>query len=419
MSGIRRRVRAVAVLAVAVSPLLLGGGSAVALISDVDPGFGTGGSTTVPVGGSADVGGIVQRPDGAFVIGASVGTNFTTVALTQGGDLLDTYGTGGISSVPIPGTSDVTATDVAVQPNGRVVVTGWENVTTGTDRFVVARFRVGGTPDESFSGDGVAFVPFQQGGAYSYGVTVQADGSIVVVGEIDPSKGVSNPAVARLDPDGTLDGSFGDHGREMIRLPDGVQGYDSPWRVVPQSHGKIAMAGWIERPSGTNYKTLALRLRSDGSLDPAFSGDGMAVVDADGVDNYAYGLASDGGKLVMGVHTNAGDAGFVRLNADGSRDQTFDGDGVALHTMSGAWEALAVAVLEDHRVVAVNGYSGGPNVLVVRPRGALDTGYSADGEGVGPLSGAVGEGLVVLANGKVVVTGTLGADVIAERFFAP
>jgi hypothetical protein len=58
-------------------------------------------------------------------------------------------------------------------------------------------------------------------------------------------------------------------------------------------------------------------------------------------------------------------------------------------------------------------------VLVVRPRGALDTGYSADGEGVGSLSRAFGEGLVVLANGKIVVTGTLGADVIAERFFAP
>ncbi len=87
--------------------------------------------------------------------------------------------------------------------------------------------------------------------------------------------------------------------------------------------------------------------------------------------------------------------------------------------MSVSWEALAVAVLPDHRVVALNGYSSGPNVLVLRPRGALDTGYSSDGEGVGPLSGALGEGLVVTGNGKVVVAGTLGADVIAARFFAP
>jgi uncharacterized delta-60 repeat protein len=305
-----------------------------------------------------------------------------------------------------------------VQPNGRVVVAGYAYPNSGPNRFVVARFRVGGTPDESFSGDGVAYVGFSQGPAYGYGVTVQPDGSIVVVGEVDPSKGVSNPGIARLDPDGSLDASFGDHGREMIRLPDSVQGYDSPWRVVTQSNGRLAMAGWLARANG-DYRTVALRLRSDGSLDPAFSHDGMAVVDVDGVDNYAYGLAKDGGKLVMGVWTNAGDAGFVRLNADGSRDSTFDGDGVAVHTMSSSWEAVAVAVLEDHRVVAVNGYSGGPNVLVLRPRGALDTGYSIDGEGVGPFSGALGKGLVVLANGKVVVTGTLGADVIATRFFAP
>jgi uncharacterized delta-60 repeat protein len=419
MSVFRRRVREVVVLAVGMSPLLLGDGSAVALISDVDPGFGTGGSTTVPVGGSADVGGIVQRADGGFVIGASVDTNLMTVALTQSGDLLDTYGIGGIASAPIPGAADVTATDVAVQPNGRVVVTGWEDVASGTTRFVVARFRVGGAPDASFSGDGVAFMSFSQGNAFSYGVTVQPSGGIVVVGEVDPSTGISNPVVARLDPDGTPDASFGDHGREMIRLPDGVRGYDSPWRVVPQSHGRLAMAGWIERPSDNDYKTLALRLRSDGSLDPTFSRDGMAVVDADGVDNYAYGLTTDGGKLVMGLHTNTGDAGFVRLNADGSRDSTFGGDGVALHTMSGTWVAQAVAVLDDHRVVAVNGSPSGPNVLALKPRGALDTGYSADGEGVGPFAGALGEGLVALPNGKVVVTGTFGADVIAARFFAP
>jgi uncharacterized delta-60 repeat protein len=418
MSALRRRVRDVVVLAIAVSPLLLSNGSAVALISDTDPDFGTGGSTTVPVGGSAEVAGIVQRPDGVFIIGASVGSNFMTVALTQSGDLLDTYGTGGISSVPIPDTSSASVADIAVQPNGRVVLAGYAYPNSGPNRFVVARFRVDGTPDGSFSGDGVAYVGFPQGLAYGYGVTVRSDGSIVVVGEVDPSKDVSNPGIARLDPDGSLDGSFGDHGREMIRLPDGAHGFDSPWRVVTQSHGRLAMAGWLARPNG-DYRTVAFRLRSDGSLDPAFSHDGMAVVDVDGVNNYAYGLAKDGGKLVMGVWTNAADAGFVRLNADGSRDSTFDGDGVVLHAMSSPWEALAVAVLEDHRVVAVNGYSGGPNVLVLRPRGALDTGYSADGEGVGPFSGAFGEGLVVLANGKVVVTGTLGDDAIATRFFAP
>lgn len=418
MSSLRPRLRDAVVLAAIVSTFLLSSGSAVALLTDVDPGFGEGGATSVPIKGSSEVAGIVQRDDGSFVIGGSVGQDFMTVALAQSGDLLGSYGNGGISTVPIPGASDVTATDVALQSNGRVVVAGYESGNSGSDRFVVVRFRPGGDPDESFSNDGVAFATFSQGDAYGYGVTVQPTGAIAVVGEVDPAKGVSNPAIARFDPDGSLDQSFGDHGRAMVRVPDGIRGYDSPWRVVSQSQGRLALAGWAERGE-SDYKTLAMRLRSDGSLDPSFSHDGAAIIDADGVDNYAYGLAKDGAKLVMGVHTSGSDAAFVRLDGDGSRDSTFGGDGVAIHTLSVAWEVRGVVVLPDHRVIGVNGFSSGPNIAVLKPRGALDTGYSIDGEGVGPYKGANGEGLVLLANGKVVVAGQQGSTVIATRFSAP
>ena len=426
MSSLRPRLRDAVLLAAVVSTFLLGSGSAVALLTDVDPGFGEGGATSVPIKGSSAVSGIVQRDDGVFVIGGSVGQSFMTVALAQSGDLLDPYGNGGMSSVGnggmssvlIPGASDVTATDVALQANDRVVVVGYESGNSGSDRFVVARFRAGGAPDESFSNDGVAFATFSQGDAYGYGVTVQPTGAIAVVGEVDPTKGVSNPAIARFDPDGSLDRSFGEHGRAVVRVPDGIRGYDSPWRVVSQSQGRLAMAGWAERGK-SNYKTLAMRLRSDGSLDTSFSHDGAAIVDVDGVDNYAYGLAEDGAKLVMGVHTSNSDAAFVRLDGDGSRDSTFDGDGVAIHSLSIPWEVRGVAVLPDHRVIGVNGFSSGPNIAVLRPRGALDSAYSGDGEGVGPYKGANGEGLVLLANGKVVVAGQQGSTVIATRFSAP
>ena len=418
MSITRRHVRSTAV-AVAAVWALLGHGAAVALVSDVDASFGTGGSTTVAVGGSANVGGIVRRDDGSFIIGASVNTSVMTVALTQGGDLLDTYGSGGISSTSVPGVSTAGVSDVALQPDGRVVLAGYGYSNAGTDVFVVARFRTGGAPDPSFSGNGVFTAHFSQGDAYGYGLTILPNGKIVVVGEVDAYANGSNPAVLRLDADGSPDTTFGDHGRVMVKVPDGHRGYDSPWRVIAQAHGKLAMAGWLERPSGGNYKTLAMRLRSNGSLDPTFSGDGWTAVDVDGADNYAYGMDTDGNKLVLGVHTSASDAGFVRLNADGTRDSTFDVDGAVTHTMSVGWEVRALVVAPDHRIIAVNGLGSGPNIVVLKPHGALDTGYSADGEGVGPLSNALGKGLLLLGNGKVVVAGTGGADVIATRFTAP
>lgn len=412
------RILLAMILAAIVPSLVLGAGSALAGTSDVDPGFGVGGSTTIPVDGSADVGGIVRRDDGVLIIASSLHTSFTTVALAENGNLLDTYGTGGISSIPIPGANVVTVTDVALQADGRVVMVGRESG-RAQNRFVVARLRPNGAPDLSFSRDGVTHVSFEQGDAYAHGVTVQPDGSIAAVGEVDPRFDVSNPAIARLDPDGTVDRSFGREGRVVLRIPDGVRGHDAPWRVVAQSHGRLAMVGWTERSAWTTYRTLALRLRSDGSLDPSFGDEGIAIIDADGVDNYAYGLAEDGENLVLGVHTGMPDAGFVRLDADGVADPMFGEGGVAIHTMSSPWEARAVAVLPDHRVVALNGYASGPNLLVLQPGGGLDSGYSSDAEGAGPMADVLGRGLVVLDDGTVVVTGTLGGDIVATRFLAP
>jgi uncharacterized delta-60 repeat protein len=419
VSTSRPHARSIAVAAAAVWALF-GHGAAVALVSDVDLAFGTGGSTTVAVGGAANVGGIVQRDDGSFIIGSSVNTSFMTVALTQGGDLLDTYGSGGISSTPIPGVSAAAVSDIALQPDGRVVLAGYGFSNAGTDVFAVARFRAGGAPDPSFSGNGVFTAHFSQGDAYGYGLTILPNGKIVVVGEVDAYTNGSNAAVLRLDADGSPDAAFGDHGRVMVKVPDGHRGYDSPWRVIAQAHGKLAMAGWLERGgSGGGYKTLAMRLRSNGSLDPTFSGDGWIAVDVDDADNYAYGMDTDGKKLVLGVHTSASDAGFVRLNGDGTRDPSFDVDGAVTHTMSVGWEVRALVVAPDHRIIAVNGFGSGPNIVVLKPHGALDSGYSADGEGVGPLSNALGKGLLLLGYGKVVVAGTSGADVIATRFTAP
>jgi uncharacterized delta-60 repeat protein len=204
----------------------------------------------------------------------------------------------------------------------------------------------------------------------------------------------------------------------MVKIPDGERGFDSPWRVVVQAHGKLAMAGWDQRADDT-YKTLAMRLKPNGALDPTFAGDGVAIVDVDGTDNWAYGFAEDGKKLVLGVHTAVDDAGFLRLNGNGTRDSSFSGDGIATHTLSVAWEVAGVAVLSDHRIVGVSDRAGGPNVVQLKAGGGLDPTFGSGGEGVGPVPGSEGEGLVILPNGKIVVAGRNGADVIATRFLGP
>ena len=415
----RRHIRRTIIcISLASAFVLLGGSVASAAPGDVDLSFGDAGAKTVALASSAEVGGIVQRDDGTFIVGVSLDNVAGTLALTRNGQVLSSYGALGASGITVPGASSVTITDIAKQRDDRVVEVGYESPVSGSRGFVVARFRTGGGADGSFSGDGVAKIRFPQGDVYGYGVAIQPDGKIVVVGELDPRSGVSNPAIARLNANGTLDKTFGDHGRKVVKVPDHVKGYDAPWRVVVQAHGKLAMAGWVARASG-DYRTLAMRLNANGTPDKTFGGDGFVIVDVDTVDNWSYALTKDGSKLVLGVHTKISEAGFVRLLGDGKRDKSFGGDGIAIHALSVFWEVGSVVVLKDHRIVASNGFSGGPNVLQLKRGGKLDGTFGTGGEATGPLTTATGSDVIVTTNGKIVVAGTESGNVIAARFLGP
>ena len=314
----------------------------------------------------------------------------------------------------IPGASSANATDIAVRPDGRVIEAGYAYASTGTDFFVVARFGPLGHPDSSFSHDGVAAIRFPFD-AYGYGVAIQPDGKIVVAGEIDPSNSASNPAVIRLNPNGTLDRSFGTLGRRIPKVADGVNGYDGAWRVAVGPSGNLVMSGWDAR-ANTSYKTLVIRLHANGALDRSFSGDGFAVLDADGTDNWAYAMALDGTKIVLGLHTSSGAAGFLRVLPNGQRDTTFGVNGFAQHTLSVTWEVGAIAVMSDHRILGTSDTSGDPNVVRLLPGGHLDTTFGTNGEATGPVASAQGYGLKLLPTGKIVVVGGVSGQVVVTRF---
>jgi uncharacterized delta-60 repeat protein len=121
-----------------------------------------------------------------------------------------------VASIVVPGSTQVNVTDIATRSNDAAVVVGYETPTSGRAKFVVARFRADGEPDLRFSDDGVNRVGFPQGDAYGYGVAIQPDRKIVVVGEVDPTSNSSNPAILRLNADGTLDKTFAKGGRKVV-----------------------------------------------------------------------------------------------------------------------------------------------------------------------------------------------------------
>src|SRR5262249_18000358 len=130
-------------------------------------------------------------------------------------------------------------TAVAMQNDGRIVVAG----TSGN--FELGRVNSDGSLDTSFSFDGWVSTDFAGRSDYVSSIVIQPDGKIVVAGSSD--HGLLNDfAVARYNANGTLDQSFGNHGKATTDFP-----LVNPWGlfednafgVALQADGKIVLAG--------------------------------------------------------------------------------------------------------------------------------------------------------------------------------
>jgi uncharacterized delta-60 repeat protein len=125
------------------------------------------------------------------------------------GDLDTSFSGDGKKTIDFGGTD--AANVVLAQPNGRIVLAGGG---AASPSFCVARLRPDGALDASFGSGGKRTVEF--GGDViesAYGATLQADGKILLVGESD-----SRVAVARLNPNGSLDDDFSTDGKRTFQL---------------------------------------------------------------------------------------------------------------------------------------------------------------------------------------------------------
>ena len=232
-------------------------------------------------------------------------------------------------------------------------------------------------------------------------------------------------AVTRFTADGTLDTGFGVAGVATVNAARGGKAVELARSVVVQAGGKVVVAGPVEHdPSATGDAAketdIALaRFDDSGRLDAGFGERGVVRLDLSATDT-AWGLVrlAGDGLLVVGSQVGPGpgrtDADFavVRLRADGTRDDAFGTEGVAVvGTGPGVSEVPKTAVeLPDGKVV-VAGYAsiGGvvsPVLFRLTAAGALDPAFGDGGIAVRPVLGAVTEAYsVVLAGNRLVTTG--------------
>lgn len=315
------------------------------------------------------------------------------------GDLDPTFGNGGRGIVQFGQRSVDTVYATKAQPDGKIIVVGSTNAAdgNGTD-LAVARLNPDLTLDQSFGvtlangpGGGLFELPLPTNTDNFFGVALQPDGKIVLVGsvgQIDPSTGAlqyGQAVVIRLTSSGGPDPTFGtgvaNGGTGFVLLPLSFNQYtgapNSEARAVGlQSDGKIVIGGAADLYSATAFTPAAssfavARLNPDGSTDTSFGeyGTGIEVAGEAGLFTAVLGLDVDRYDRIIftgtAVSTTASPATglfvVVRTNPNGIVDTSFGQQGLvtAYFAGSGSQNVLGIAtsvVVQPDSKILVGGF---------------------------------------------------------------
>jgi uncharacterized delta-60 repeat protein len=237
--------------------------------------------------------------------------DFAIARTTPHGRLDRDFGSGGVVETPIPNgasssnfAADI-AYDVLVQPDGKYVVVG-NAQGYGYYGMALARYNPNGSLDTSFGTNGTVFT--DNGEAVS--VALQGDGKIVVAGESSQIPGQPEFTVARFTANGQLDTSFGNSG--FVEPSFNGQTASLADSVVVQPNGQIVVAGTASAYVEYN-DVIAVGFRRPPEFEPAPS-DVITRLNPDGALDTSFG---NGGTIVI-PQTPWTTAGVVGVNLGGN-----------------------------------------------------------------------------------------------------
>lgn len=180
-----------------------------------------------------------------------------------------------------------------------------------------------GDLDPSFGDQGQFTFHFGTADYFAYDVALQSDGKIVIVGTIEYNTG-QDVFVMRLNANGTLDNSFQSLGFSSYEVTD--SDFEAA-RAVKLSGSKILIGGY-STPNG-----FVMRLNSDGSLDNTFGTNGIRTVSQLNTINDLVTIPGIGSYDIIcaGSFPDAAESrpGVVKLSNSGYLSTSFGDDGVA------------------------------------------------------------------------------------------
>ena len=251
-------------------------------------------ATTIPgdLGGSGRVYDVLPLADGRTVL-----LETTDIDAASRIVVLSAAGVAALPwTVPSPSGRTFLARQVLAGPSGSLILAGPSTDGAGDDRMTALRVSTAGIPDSAFSADGFAVGPvaFTTTG----GAATLLPGGDLLLGALQ----FGTVRFAQLSATGAPVATFGDGGQGSWTAPADT---DVVGDLVARPDGRFFVV--YSRFAGGSIATLVTeRRRADGSLDPLYSGDGLATWESGAVppDNRAEAVGALGPKGDLYVHAD-------------------------------------------------------------------------------------------------------------------
>lgn len=349
---------------------------------------------------------------------------FKFYRFSQSGILDTTFGTDGVATVSFGG-QDALLNDMVVQPDNKIIATGYWNDGNNRSDFIVIRLNADGSLDTSFNGTGKLTIAFGTGEDVAESIALQSDGKILVAG-YSFTGSYTDFSLARINIDGTLDTTFSGDGKLTT---DFLGNNDYAKAIAINKDGKIAVAGYSY---GSNAADFAVaKYNTDGSLDTSFSSDGKQVITLGANNDNAIGVAfqNDNKILVGGAYFRSNSArddfAIIRLNTNGALDTTFSGDGI-FNTSIGTSDDTprSMKLQNDGKILLLGSVAAGSyldiGIIRVTTSGNLDNTFGTGGivrQAYG--NDSIMYDMELTTNGKLYICGHADNDILLARFASP
>lgn len=263
--------------------------------------------------------------------------------------------------------TDSYVTGIAIQPDGKFIVTGKFYQYNGVPVGDVVRLNSDGSLDETFYCQ--ANLPYN---TTAFSIIIQNDGKIVLGGNFNNGyQPGSSHYILRLNPNGSIDNSFS----------VGLGFDDTIKKMIMQPDGKILVGGSFNSCNFV-WSPGLIRLNEDGTIDTTFQiGNGFAYSDPYNGSVSDIDLLPDNSMLITGAFTTFDGVAcdkVVKLFSNGSRDFSFDIDN-SLTTDNYATTPITTVESNGKIVICDDGMYNGNyiwNVFRLNMDGSFDTTFT-------------------------------------------